>query len=74
MPPAREGQFCDAWCSIEKRCKAQDLAIGYKSELCKMGELILTLCTSYDVLLHKELLLGVAMIAPALKFLVALIF
>jgi len=33
---------------------------------------VLTIYTSYDVLLRKELLFGVSMIASALKFLVAL--
>ena len=37
----------------------------------KTGGPILTICTSYDVLLRKEFNFGVSMIAPALKFLVA---
>jgi len=40
----------------------------------KKGGPILTIYTSYDVLLHRELPLGVMMIAPALKFLALLIF
>jgi len=40
----------------------------------KKRELILTICTSYHVFLHKELRFGVTMIAAVLKFLVALIF
>ena len=41
----------------------------------KTGELILTLCTALnDVFLRKHLPFGVVMIAPALNFLVALIF
>jgi len=41
----------------------------------KTGGPILTIYTSYDVFLRKKLpFWGVAMIAPALKFLVALFF
>jgi len=40
----------------------------------KMGGPILTIYTSYNVVLCTELPLWVTMIAPALKFLVALIF
>jgi len=39
-----------------------------------MGRPILVIYISYDVLLHKELPLGIVVIASALKFLVALIF
>jgi len=40
----------------------------------QIGGPILTINTSYDVFLHKELPFGFTMIAAALKFLVALIF
>jgi len=44
-------------------------------EVCKKtGGSILAICTSYDTFLHKELLSEVAMIALALKFLLASIF
>jgi len=39
-----------------------------------MGESILTIYTSYDVFCARSWLLGVAMIAPGLKFLAVLIF
>jgi len=39
----------------------------------KNGWTFLTICMSYDLLLHKELPFGVAVIATVLKLLVALI-
>ena len=51
---------------IEKHCKAQDLEVVYKKgELCKNGQ------TDLNGLYARSCLLGVAIIAPALKFLVA---
>jgi len=54
--------------------KDRILGLGKRVSCAKTGGLILTISTSYDMFLHKELPFGVTMIAPALKLLVTLIF
>jgi len=71
--PMRRGTFKGV-CPIEEYCKTEfwDWLKGWAVQ--KMGGPILTIYTSYNVVLVNELHLWVTMIAPALKFLVALIF
>jgi len=48
---------CGIW-PTEKHCKAQDLGLGKKVSCAKTGGRILTIYTSYDVFLRKELSFG----------------
>jgi len=77
--PYGKGHFLGVW-PIEKHCNLQSIEfweLGKRVSCAKNGCTHLNSLgpyTSYDVFLCKKLPLGVAMIAPVLKSLVALIF
>jgi len=74
MPPEEGALLRGVW-PVEKHCKAYDFeGCGKRVSCAKTDGPILTMYTSYEVFLRKQLSLGVAIIAPMLKFLVALIF
>jgi len=73
MPPL-EGALLGVSGRLNSIVKHRILGLGKRMSGAKTGGPILIICMSYDLFLHKDLLFGVAVLALALKFLVALSF